>query len=99
MMSNLISFVLAPGMIIALLFTVIHSLRARRSQDPRARGLYSARMNVSMGTMLLFMAAIQLFLSNESTLRIVMGSLFLVLGVFNIFAGLRNLSHYRTLKG
>lgn len=48
-----------------------------------------------MGMMLIFISFIQLLLSNESTLRIVLGALFLVLGLFNVFAGLRNLIFYQ----
>lgn len=48
--------------------------------------------------MLVFMAAVQFFLSNESTLRIIIGALFLVIGLFNLFAGLRNLTIFKRLK-
>ncbi|MNH47365.1 hypothetical protein D3C79_1105570 [compost metagenome] len=56
-------------------------------------------MNISMGVMLIFIAFVQMFLAGESTLRIVIGAVFLVMGVFNLFAGLRNLSIYRAQRG
>jgi hypothetical protein len=97
-MDQLIQWLLAPGILISLVFSVIFSYRSRRSADARMRGIYAARMNISMGVMLLIIALVQLFLSAESTLRIVIGAFFLVLGVFNLFAGLRNLSLYRAMK-
>lgn len=97
-MDQLIQWLLAPGILISLVFSVIFSLKSRRSADARLRGIYAARMNICMGLMLLIIALVQLFLSAESTLRIVIGAMFMVLGVFNLFAGLRNLSLYRTMK-
>jgi len=97
-MDSLIQWVFAPGIMITLLLTVIFSYKSRRSNDQRLRGLNASRMNISMGIMLLFIAGVQLFLSNESTARIVIGSLFLVIGVFNLFAGLRNHSIFRTMR-
>jgi uncharacterized membrane protein HdeD (DUF308 family) len=97
-MDQLMQWLLAPGILISLVFSVIFSFKSRRSADARMRGIYAARMNISMGVMLLIIALVQLFLSAESTLRIVIGAFFLVLGVFNLFAGLRNLSLYRAMK-
>ncbi|WP_042164989.1 YtpI family protein [Paenibacillus gorillae] len=97
-MDSIIQFVFAPCIIISLALTVLFSFRSRRAPDARARGLNASRMNISMGAMLIFIAAVQLFLSNESTARIVIGSIFLVLGLFNLFAGLRNHSIYRTMQ-
>lgn len=96
-MDQLIQWVLFPVILITLALSAFFSLRARRSSDSLARGLNSARMNISMGIMLIFIAGIQLFLSNESTLRIVIGAIFIVIGVFNLFAGLRNLGAYRAM--
>ncbi|MFX3635056.1 MAG: YtpI family protein [Candidatus Pristimantibacillus sp.] len=97
-MDSLIQWLFAPGIIITLALTVLFSYKSRRSSDQRLRGLNASRMNISMGVMLIFIAGVQLFLSNESTARIIIGTLFLVLGLFNLFAGLRNQSHYRTMR-
>ncbi|WP_053374715.1 YtpI family protein [Paenibacillus sp. FJAT-27812] len=93
-MDQLLQWLLMPGILISLVFSALFSIKSRRSSDARTRAIFSARMNISMGIMLLFIALVQLFLSGESTLRIVIGAIFLVLGVFNLFAGLRNLSIY-----
>jgi multisubunit Na+/H+ antiporter MnhG subunit len=80
------------------LYSLYNSFAARRAQDPIRRGLLSARMNIGMGTMLTLFAVIQLFLfrsANEgSSIRVIIGTLFLLLGLFNIFAGLRNRKIY-----
>ncbi|WP_337099614.1 YtpI family protein [Paenibacillus sp. YIM B09110] len=98
-MDQLLQWLLLPCILVTLVLSVVFSLKSRRGTDAKLRGVNAAKMNISMGVMLMFIALVQLFLSNESTVRIVIGSLFLVLGVFNLFAGLRNLSVYRTMKG
>ncbi|GIP17016.1 hypothetical protein J40TS1_26580 [Paenibacillus montaniterrae] len=80
---------------ISLLFSIFYSVRSRQAKDPVRKGLLGGKLNVSMGAMLILMSIIQLLYSNESTLRIVLGAVFLLLGLFNLFAGLRNVSYYR----
>lgn len=93
----ILQWVLAAGILAALIATAYYSLRYRRSPDPRTRGLYNARMNIVMGVMLILIAAMQALLPG-STIRVVIGALFLVLGLFNLFAGLRNHSIYNAMK-
>ncbi|WP_339207803.1 YtpI family protein [Paenibacillus sp. FSL K6-3182] len=97
-MDQLMQWLLVPGILITLVLSAVFSFKSRRSTDARTRGLFTARMNISMGAMLLFIALVQLFLSGESTLRIVIGAIFLVIGVFNVFAGLRTLSAYSSTR-
>lgn len=97
-MNELMQWVFLPAIVITLALSVLFSLKSRRSSDRRERGLHASRMNISMGAMLIFIAGVQLLLSAESTLRIIIGAIFLVIGVFNLFAGLRNHSIYRTMK-
>ncbi|REK75847.1 YtpI family protein [Paenibacillus paeoniae] len=96
-MDQLLQWLLFPGILITLTFSTLFSFKSRRAKDTRTKGIYAARMNISMGGMLIFIAAVQLFLSNESTLRIIIGAIFIVLGLFNLFAGIRNLSVYRSM--
>ncbi|MCA0755340.1 YtpI family protein [Paenibacillus sp. N4] len=98
-MDQLMQWLFAPGIFISLVCSVVFSFKSRRSKDGRTKGIYAARMNISMGVMLMFIALVQMFLAGESTARIVIGAVFLVLGVFNLFAGLRNLSLYRASRG
>lgn len=93
-----LQWVLSIGVIASLAATVYYSLRYRRSADPKTRGLLSARMNIVMGIMLILLALIQMLLFTGSTIRVIVGAVFLLLGLFNLFAGLRNHSVYRSLK-
>lgn len=95
---DLLQYLIFPVILVSLVLSVVFSYKSRRSSDPRQRGVNAARMNVSMGVMLLFISIIQLFMSNESTFKIVIGAVFMVIGLFNLFAGLRNLSAYRATE-
>lgn len=72
-----------------------YSIKSKRTTEVKIRGLYNARMNISMGFMLLSFAAVQLFLYGfDSWIRVGVGFVFLLIGLFNLFAGIRNHSHY-----
>ncbi|MFC0214106.1 YtpI family protein [Paenibacillus chartarius] len=73
------------------------SIRMRRELDPGKRGLYNSRLNISMGIMLISIAVSQLFFFNDSNLRRVFGTVCLLLGLFNLFAGIRNHGIYTRL--
>ncbi|ASS66440.1 MULTISPECIES: YtpI family protein [unclassified Paenibacillus] len=90
-----LQWILIAGIVLTSAMSVVYSFKSRRSSDPRQRALHAARMNISMGSMLLFISLIQMFMYSGSTLRVIIGSLFMVLGLFNIFAGLRNRSMIR----
>ena len=94
-MSQFIQWFLSPVIFISALFTIYFSVKSRQVKDPLKKGIQGGKLNISMGIMLIFISFVQLFLSNESTLRIVLGAVFLVLGIFNLFAGMRNLSYYQ----
>jgi len=93
-MVDFLLYLLAALIILSSLSSVVFSVRSRRSLDARLRGLYAARMNISMGLMLIFIALIQMFLFSGSTTRVVVGAVFLLLGLFNLFAGARNHTIY-----
>lgn len=82
------------GILLTCILSVVFSFKSRRSTDPKLRGLNGARMNISMGAFLLLAALVQLVLFEPDTLRVIVGSVFLLLGLFNIFSGLRNYSHF-----
>ncbi|MBG9737058.1 YtpI family protein [Paenibacillus alvei] len=77
--------------------SVYFSFRSRREQATALRGLYAAKMNICMGFMLLFIASIQIFMFTASTVRVIVGAVLLVIGLFNLFAGIRNHSHYQAI--
>ncbi|MNN00048.1 hypothetical protein D3C76_287890 [compost metagenome] len=87
-----ILYVLYAGLVISSVGSIFFSFKSRRSLDPIVRGKSSAKMNIFMGAMLIILALIQMFMYSGSTVRVVVGALFMVLGAFNIFAGIRNLS-------
>jgi len=83
---------------VSLIMTVFYSYKSRRSTDGRLRGVYASRMNICMGIMLLFIAFIQMFLFPGSTLRVIIGAIFMLLGLFNLFAGIRNHGYFTRMK-
>lgn len=91
----ILQILLSAGILITLVATVYYSFRYRRQADARLRGLYAARMNIVMGLMLVLIALIQMLLFQGSTLRVIIGAIFMLLGLFNMFAGLRNHSLYK----
>ncbi|QAY65106.1 YtpI family protein [Paenibacillus protaetiae] len=97
-MESLMQWLFTPAIVITLVLSIVFSFKSRRSADQRTKGLHASRMNMSMGVMLVFIAGVQLLLSGQSTLRIVIGAIFLVIGLFNLFAGLRNHSVYRLMR-
>lgn len=82
---------------VPLIFSVYYSFKSRRTQDPKQRGLYTARMNIAMGSMLIVIAVSQLFFFTDSNMRRVFGTICFLLGLFNLFAGLRNHSAFNKL--
>jgi len=55
-------------------------------------------MNISMGTMMLAIALIQIALFEPSTVRVIVGVVFLLIGLFNLFAGVRNHSIFSRME-
>lgn len=84
--------------VLALLYSVFCSFKSHRSNEPRERGLYSARMNISLGIMLIILAVIQMLVFSGSTVRVIVGAVFMVIGCFNIFAGIRNHGYFTRMK-
>ena len=85
-----IQTVLSAFIVIMLILSMYYSIRYRRQKDPLLRGLYAARMNICMGIMLLAIAVTQLFFFTDSAVRRAFGTVCVLLGCFNLFAGLRN---------
>ncbi|WP_372632081.1 YtpI family protein [Cohnella sp.] len=96
-MVNVLQWLFGILVVVTVLFSALYSVRSRRTRDGRLRGLYASRMNISMGLMLIFIAIIQMFMFPGSSVRVVVGAVFLLLGLFNLFAGLRNHSHFSRL--
>ncbi len=97
-MATAIQYILYFGVIFTAALSVLFSQKYRRTPNPRIRGINQAKMNICMGLMLVFIAIIQLYLFADSSIRVVVGSLFLLVGLFNLFAGIRNHSAYSRMK-
>lgn len=82
----------------ALAFSVYYSYRYRLQKNMVLRGLYAARMNISMGILLLSFAVTQIALYELHTVRVVLSLLFFLIGLFNLFAGLRNHIYFTHLQ-
>lgn len=81
--------------LISLTLSVFYSFSYRRKQEPCLRGIYMARMNMSMGLLLVLVSLLQAAMFEMSTLRLVLSVIFALLGLFNLFAGLKNHSYFR----
>lgn len=97
-MITFIKYVLFILLIASCFASAYYSIRSRRSSNPMDRGLYGAQMNILMGVMLVILSIIFMFIFKGSTPSIIVEALFLILGTFNIFAGIRNRSFYTNQK-
>jgi hypothetical protein len=97
-MLSVFSFMLTALIIISLVFSVFYSYRYRTQADPIRKGLFAAKMNIAMGFMLVAMALLQIFLFEANTMRTLLGIVFLLMGLFNFFSGVRNHLFFRAKK-
>jgi len=74
--------------------SVFYVFKSRRSADQRLRELYFARSNISTGSMTIAIACLYALLFSDSTLKVIVVAVLILLGLFNIFAGLRNHAFY-----
>ncbi|MEX1029300.1 MAG: YtpI family protein [Paenibacillaceae bacterium] len=93
-MLEVLNSIIFIGFIIAFSFTIYYSVKFRRERKPDHRGLLQAKQNISMGFLLVLMALYPLFVTSGS-IGVVIGTLFLLIGLFNLFAGIRNRSVYQ----
>ncbi|MNI04124.1 hypothetical protein D3C73_570380 [compost metagenome] len=84
--------------VIMLVLSLYHSFRYRREQEPKKRGLHASRLNICMGLMLVTIAVTQLFFFSDSSFRRIFGTVCLLMGLFNLFAGIRNYGHFQRLN-
>jgi hypothetical protein len=97
-MITALTYVFYVLIVLLSVMSVYFSFRSRRSQNPVLRGLHAAKMNLSMGFLLISMALVQWILFEPDTIRIVLGAVFIVIGAFNVFAGFRSYGYYSRLS-
>ena len=83
-------------LLLALGSSIYYSVKFRRQTDAILRGLYQAKQNIVMGVMLILLSVYPLYLIVGRNITITIGILFLLLGLFNLFAGIRNHAIYRS---
>jgi hypothetical protein len=93
-----LQFILIAVVVASCASSVFYSVRHRRTASPKKKGVFAARMNISMGTMMLAIALIQIALFEPSTVRVIVGVVFLLIGLFNLFAGVRNHSIFSRME-
>jgi len=96
LVSNWIYTLLDFIFVFFLCSTIFYSVRYHRQKEPIKRGIDTARMNVSMGIMIADIGVIQLI--SADLLHTIIGAIFLVLGSYNLFAGIRNYKHFKSLS-
>jgi glucan phosphoethanolaminetransferase (alkaline phosphatase superfamily) len=92
-----VHYLLFVVMFLFMLSSIFYSFRYRTQKDPKARGVNAARMNMSMGVVLVALSVIQLVLFDLSLIRLVFGVILLLMGLFNLFAGIRNHAHFSSM--
>lgn len=94
MFLQIVQTALVAVIVLTLFGSVYYSFKYRGQTSPRLRGLYAAKMNMCMGIMLLAIALVQMLLFSGSSIRVVIGVVLMLIGLFNLFAGIRNNSYY-----
>ncbi|NMO95503.1 YtpI family protein [Paenibacillus lemnae] len=92
-MIDMLKYVLIALLAISTLAAARNSIYARRKKDPLDRGMHRASTNIWMGVMLVVLSVLAMFMFSGSTLAVIVEAIFMVLGAFNIFAGIRSRSY------
>ncbi len=88
------SWIVFSLLIVQLLLTVYFSVRARTTLEPLRRGIFFARMNIMIGVTFLTLSLAQLFLSPYSWWRVSFAILVMLIGLYNLYVGIRNHGFY-----
>ncbi|GAB6926649.1 hypothetical protein JCM10914A_06320 [Paenibacillus sp. JCM 10914] len=97
-MITVIHYILYIILVLSVVAAALYSIKARRVSDPAKRGSLMAMMNICMGCMLVSLSLVCMFLFRGSTPAIIVEAAFMVLGLFNIFAGIRSRVYYSKLN-
>jgi hypothetical protein len=86
--------IISAILIVSLFLSAFYSIKSRRQPEPQRKGLLAAKMNISMGVFLITIGLSEVILNTMNTLRLIIASIFLVMGLYNLFAGMRNRQYY-----
>ncbi|MBO8171877.1 MAG: hypothetical protein H0Z33_08300 [Bacillaceae bacterium] len=81
--------------LVAGVFSFYYSARSRKMTDENEKQVVRAKMNVSMGIMLMALATNLLGVNQTDSVRFVVGAVFGMLGAANLFLGMRNYRVFR----
>ena len=97
-MIMMIKYLLFILLVVFMISAAYFSTSSRRASDPYVKGQKRSIMNVMMGAMLVDLALMAMFIFQGSTLGIIVEAAFILIGLFNIFSGLRSKGYYSRLK-
>lgn len=89
-----IKYLLFILLVVFVIGAAVYSISSRRAANPQDKGLKRSIMNVMLGAMLVTLSLMSMFLFRGSTVNIIVEAIFLVIGAFNIFSGLRSYGYY-----
>ncbi|KUP21151.1 YtpI family protein [Paenibacillus sp. DMB5] len=89
-----IKYLLFILLVVFMIGAAAYSLSSRRTSDTQEKGRRRSIMNVLLGAMLVTLSLMSMFLFRGSTLSVIVEAVFLVIGAFNIFSGLRSYGYY-----
>lgn len=92
-----ISFSLSIIIFAALVMGVYFSTTARKQETVKKQGLAIAKMNISLGIMLISIAVLQFFFYESTTVRIIVACVFMLLGLVNVYGGIKNYKAFAKL--
>jgi drug/metabolite transporter (DMT)-like permease len=90
----LIKYLLFILLVVCMIGAAVYSIASRRAQDPLEKGRKRSIMNVLLGAMLVVLSLMAMFLFRGSTVNVIVEAVFIVIGAFNIFSGLRSHGYY-----
>lgn len=96
-MVETLQIILAVLVIGTAALSAYYSFKSRREPDGKLRGLLGAKLNIHMGLMLIFISILLMLIFSGSSVRVVVCSLFILLGLFNLFAGMKNKTYFSRL--
>jgi hypothetical protein len=79
--------------VISFVFYLFYKIKYFRAKLPAEKKWVSAKSSIALGIFVAFFGLNQLFL-NLSTTGIIVGILFMLLGGFNIFGGIKSYKHF-----
>lgn len=82
--------------IVSLVFYVFYKIKEWRTKAPYEKRWIKAKANIALGIFIISFGANRLFI-NESTYDLVIGGIFLVLGIINIVLGYKAYKHFLPL--